>query len=936
MLLYLQLSLLLLSVGTISPASLDLTELDSVQYSVEIKDSPVVETEAGLPSSVRMVNKAGQRYQCSLPQMPEPDSKEVGGEETAVPDISRLLAPLEAGPCIYKTKDWWTYEVCYRRSIKQYHVENDKPVGEIMLLGRHDPGQDVWEQTNTTFLPQYYTNGTQCDLTKRPRQAQLRFVCNEAAVQELIGDIFEPQSCEYSIVIHTNKLCSVPWLRPLAEPTPMPIVCQPLLSADQMEQYNIYQEKKKIADQLAAKKKEAERTKELLASEGAGAQGGPGLDGLLSSLSDNMADNLVSEIHSLLDRAMAGEAGGGLKVIDLRDKEEKEEEKDETHNEEEEGEKKRPVKGDSSESTASEGSWDLVHHKHNPPPDPELRQLVAQRNQLWRKIHEAKKQVKKYTSHLHDTDTFIKNEKADGFNADVVERLEMQKKTIEKALSRAHDSVAELEQKGKDVSHQLVAAQNRLMRTEERDWNARLTQIRELIKAGDLHLEIHKNPFLNHIVKDYRKVTNERLKSIEDYIKVARKIVGDTFPEEDLAEISNELQIYNEFLPLETEFMDEILELSEENVETAAKFKDVVKEDIRAKFKDILKEVSEELDIPDGDVDKDEAMAEMSKTLDRLMTKIAGTGKAIDRVQKNVDGLKQIAADKAVTDEMSLKRDNKHSVKKDLSQKEEEIEDYEDVEDIEEDLEENEEDIEGLEEAEDLLDQAEAELSALEKEMKDLQSTGKKEAAADNVKVSVTNMSPGVETDEKTGEIMKKLEDNIKDKLSKLGLDTGGRPIEIKLITTQIPDGLPEGEGAEDEAQVSSDLFDNSGINKYFQMQGLLFNMMTGNVQGYEDINKQRALESNYQFSWNQNLIQDVERKINDLGGEEADQVEDSIGTVMEEVEVLEVEELVGVVPEVLDIYQGGDERQRPSSVHSNTAEVDGDQSQDSSDKDEL
>jgi len=429
-----------------------------------------------------------------------------------------------------------------------------------------------------------------------------------------------------------------------------------------------------------------------------------------------------------------------------------------------------------------------------------------------------------------------------------------------------------------------------------------------------LHLEIHKNPFLNNIVNDYRKVTNERLKSIEDYIKVARKIVGDTFPEEDLAEISNELQIYNEFLPLETEFLDEISELSEDNLETAAKFKDVVKDDIRAKFKDILKEVSEELDIPDGDVDKDEAMAEMSQTLDRLMTKIAGTGKAIDRVQKNVDDLKEIAADKAVTDKMSLKRDNKRSVKKDLSQKEEEIEDYEDIEDLDEDLE---EDIDGLEEAEDLLDQAEAELSALEKEMKDLESTGKKEAG-DNVKVSVTNMSPGVDTDEKTGEIMKKLEDNIKDKLSKLGLDTGGRPIEIKLITTQIPDGLPEGEGVEDEAQ----------------MQGLIFNIMTGNIQGYEDINKQRALESNYQFTWNQNLIEDVEKKINDLGGAEADQVED--GTVVEETEVLEVEELLSVVPEVLDIYQGGDERQRPSSKHSKTAEADGDQSQDSSDKDEL
>ena len=109
--------------------------------------------------------------------------------------------------------------------------------------------------------------------------------------------------------------------------------------------------------------------------------------------------------------------------------------------------------------------------------------------------------------------------------------------------------------------------------------------------------------------------------------------------------------------------------------------------------------------------------------------------------------------------------------------------------------------------------------------------------------------------------------------------------------------------------------------------------MMTGNIQGYEDINKQRALESNYQFSWNQGLIQDVEKKINDLGGEEAEQVD----------EVMEVEELLSVVPAVLDIYEGGDQRQRPSSLHSNIntgqeaeGDGDGDQGQDSADKDEL
>ena len=44
------------------------------------------------------------------------------------------------------------------------------------------------------------------------------------------------------------------------------------------------------------------------------------LDGLLATMGDSMADNLVSEISSLLDKAMAGEAAGGIKVIDLRNK----------------------------------------------------------------------------------------------------------------------------------------------------------------------------------------------------------------------------------------------------------------------------------------------------------------------------------------------------------------------------------------------------------------------------------------------------------------------------------------------------------------------------------------------------------------------------------------------------------------------------------------
>ena len=42
----------------------------------------------------------------------------------------------------------------------------------------------------------------------------------------------------------------------------------------------------------------------------------------------------------------------------------------------------------------------------------------------------------------------------------------------------------------------------------------------------------------------------------------------------------------------------------------------------------------------------------------------------------------------------------------------------------------------------------------------------------------------------------------------------------------------------------------------------MFYNMMTGNIQGYEDINSQRKFENNYKFNWDEDVIEDVEQKI--------------------------------------------------------------------------
>jgi len=365
-------------------------------------------------------------------------------------------------------------------------------------------------------------------------------------------------------------------------------------------------------------------------------------------------------------------------------------------------------------------------------------------------------------------------------------------------------------------------------------------------------------------------------------------------------------------------FDEEIDEMSDKNIERAAKFRDIVKDDVREKFSEILKEVSNELDIPEGDVDKDEAMAAMTETLDKLMNKLSGAGDKIHNAQKHVANLKKVTGDKAATDDIvNLKRDNKKSVKKELRENRADI--------MPDDENEGDDEIdEKLKDTMKQLEDAEAEVESLEKEIHQLsnspqlQETNAVESTSDlkNVKVSLTNLSPGVEglDDEQTNKIVKKLEGTIRDKLSKLGLDTGGRPIEVKLITTQIPEGLEEGMGGEGEDM---------------QVQGMFFNMMTGNMQGYEDINSQRKVENNYKFSWKEDMVDEIERKIDSLGVTESDTLEEiqqgqeeglaeQISSEEVKQEHIEPEEVILTDnPFPFDFYDGGDQRQRPSSSSS-------------------
>ena len=111
-----------------------------------------------------MFNIDGQKYTCMVPNTTEILFNTVKSDADSETDVEELLRPLEVGPCMYLTKDWWTYELCYKKHIKQYHVENDVIAGEIILLGAHSPGILPSVDLNKTYHPQWYVNGSRLSI----------------------------------------------------------------------------------------------------------------------------------------------------------------------------------------------------------------------------------------------------------------------------------------------------------------------------------------------------------------------------------------------------------------------------------------------------------------------------------------------------------------------------------------------------------------------------------------------------------------------------------------------------------------------------------------------------------------------------------------------------------------------------------------------------
>ncbi|XP_006077971.3 protein OS-9 isoform X1 [Bubalus bubalis] len=246
----------LLLLGLLLPAtltggvgSLNLEELSEMRYGIEILPLPVMGGQSQASDVVIVSSKYKQRYECRLPAGAIHFQREREEETPAYqgPGIPELLSPMKDAPCLLKTKDWWTYEFCYGRHIQQYHMEDSEIKGEVLYLGYYQSAFDWDDETAKAskqhrlkrYHSQTYGNGSKCDLNGRPREAEVRFLCDEGAgiSGDYIDRVDEPLSCSYVLTIRTPRLCPHPLLRPPPSAAPQAILCHPAL---QPEEYMAY------------------------------------------------------------------------------------------------------------------------------------------------------------------------------------------------------------------------------------------------------------------------------------------------------------------------------------------------------------------------------------------------------------------------------------------------------------------------------------------------------------------------------------------------------------------------------------------------------------------------------------------------------------------------------------------------------------------------
>lgn len=136
-------------------------------------------------------------------------------------DTSPVESFLSGKNCLNGGTGWWKYEFCYGKTVEQYHIEKDGKKTSI-LLGRFNKEKHLeWIKNNPQKRPKplgvrkqlshFYSDGTICDKTGKPRQTVVKLKCleNAANLGAVSLYLLEPKYCEYVLGVESPLICEI-------------------------------------------------------------------------------------------------------------------------------------------------------------------------------------------------------------------------------------------------------------------------------------------------------------------------------------------------------------------------------------------------------------------------------------------------------------------------------------------------------------------------------------------------------------------------------------------------------------------------------------------------------------------------------------------------------------------------------------------------------
>lgn len=223
----------------------------------------------------------GQRFLCQIPRVDlgrnqtkaktEPNEDEEKKELVRATDRGlELLRELE-GKCMYYVSGWWSYSLCYKRQIKQFHAlpsaggipsypPMEDPTTHSFVLGkfprkddRGDIDEEPMQKRTTTdvaelqtkggsrYLVQKLEGGTVCDLTGKSRKIEIQFHCHPQSTDR-IGWIKELTTCSYLMVVYTPRLCNDVAFLPPQQDEVHTVECREILAHDEVADWEAMRE----------------------------------------------------------------------------------------------------------------------------------------------------------------------------------------------------------------------------------------------------------------------------------------------------------------------------------------------------------------------------------------------------------------------------------------------------------------------------------------------------------------------------------------------------------------------------------------------------------------------------------------------------------------------------------------------------------------------